>query len=171
MNIIDNHREGLKWAYELLEMTMADVTPEQAHWTPPGIANPLGAVYAHAVCELDAIIHVLLQGIEPIFASTWIARTGISEPQWQANFDWARNLKIDLAAAREYAQAVYGDADAYIASLTESDLERKVDLSAQGLGIPTVNWCLNALVISHINNMAGEISVLKGLQGTRGYPF
>lgn len=171
MNIIDSHREAFKWAYELLEMTMADVTPEQAHWTPPGIANPLGAVYAHAVCELDAIIHVLLQGIEPLFASTWVARTGISEPQWLANFDWARNLKIDLRAAREYAKAVYIDADAYIASLSERDLDRKVDLSAQSLGIPTVNWCLNALVISHINNMAGEISVLKGLQGTKGYPF
>lgn len=75
MDIITSHREALKWAADLLEMIMAAVTDEQAHWMPLGIANPLGATYAHA------------------------------------------------------------------------------------------------LVTSHTNNMAGEISALKGIQGAKGYPF
>jgi hypothetical protein len=30
---------------------------------------------------------------------------------------------------------------------------------------------LNVLVAGHLNNMAGELSCLKGLQGLKGYPF
>jgi hypothetical protein len=44
-------------------------------------------------------------------------------------------------------------------------------MSASGLGVRTVDWCLSALITSHINNMAGEISALKGVQGAKGYPF
>ena len=47
----------------------------------------------------------------------------------------------------------------------------QVDLSEAGLGVRTVDWLLSALLTSHINNMAGEISCLKGLQGGKGYPF
>jgi len=32
-------------------------------------------------------------------------------------------------------------------------------------------WALTALLVSHTNNMIGELSCLKGLQGAKGYPF
>jgi len=35
----------------------------------------------------------------------------------------------------------------------------------------TVGFILNRLVLGHIDNMCGEISCLKGLQGARGYPM
>jgi hypothetical protein len=128
MNALETHREAIEWANWLLEAVMADVTPEQAHWTPPGIANPLGALYAHAV-------------------------------------------QIDLDALRAYAKAVYASVLAYLDGLSEADLEREVDLSANGLGVRSVGWMLAALIAAHTNNMAGEISCLKGLQGAQGYPF
>ncbi len=37
--------------------------------------------------------------------------------------------------------------------------------------LESARWVLNSLVVGHLNNMAGEISVLKGLQGSKGYPF
>jgi hypothetical protein len=171
MIAIESHREALKWASELLEMTMADVTDEQAHWHPPGTANPLGATYTHAICSLDAVTNMLLQGKDPLFTTDWAGKTGISEPQWGNEYEWARRLQIDLPTARRYAQAVYTEMDAYIASLSEEDLSREMDLTRFGVGMQTVNWCLNALAIGHLNNMAGEISVLKGVQGAKGYPF
>jgi hypothetical protein len=171
MNTIDIHREGLRWGFEMLEMVMADVTPELAHATPPGIANPLAAIYAHAIADLDAIPNFLLQGKPIMFETEWKDRTGISEPQWFSDFEWARRVTVDLPRAHEYAKAMYENADAYLDSLTESDLAREVDLSFAGLGTRTLSWCLTALVISHLNNMAGEISVLKGIQGIKGYPF
>jgi hypothetical protein len=171
MNAIDIHREGLRWGFEMLEMVMAGVTPELAHATPPGIANPLAAIYAHAIADLDAIPNYLPQGKPILFETEWKDKTGISEPKWHADFEWARRVKVDLPAARQYAQAMYKNADAYLASLMEDDLAHQVDLSFVGLGTRTLSWCISALVVGHLNNMAGEISVLKGIQGAKGYPF
>jgi hypothetical protein len=78
---------------------------------------------------------------------------------------------VDLPAARAYGKAAYENVDAYLSVLTEADLERKIDLTPQGLGVQTLSWCISALIASHLNNMAGEISVLKGIQGEKGYPF
>ena len=171
MDLISTYREGLEWAFELLEMVMADVTPELAHATPPGIANPLAAIYAHAVVDLDMIPTYLFQGKPPLFQTTWAGKTGISDPQWQATYEWARSVQVDFPTARTYAQAAYQNADAYLSSLSERDLYREIDLTGVGLGVRQLSWCISALVISHLNNMIGEISVLKGIQGVKGYPF
>lgn len=171
MTAISTHRTALKWAAELLEMTTADVTHEQAHWQPPGAANPIGATYAHAICALDGVVNGVLRGAAPLFASTWAGKTGVSDPQMISTPEWASSVRLDMAAARTYAQAAYADADTYIAGLSEADLARELDLSRVGLGTRTVDWCLSALAIGHLHNMAGEISCLKGIQGAKGYPF
>ena len=171
MDAIAALQEGVTWANELLEMVAADVTEEQAHWQPPGIANPLGSLYAHAVFAQDAVINAVLKGGAPLFAGQWAGKTGVENPEFQLNLEWARSVRIDLAAFRPYAQAVYKATYDYMASLTPDDLGREIDLTNVGLGVKPLSWCLNALVISHLNNMTGEISCLKGLQGAKGYPF
>jgi hypothetical protein len=50
-------------------------------------------------------------------------------------------------------------------------LNRILDLSNFGLGQMSVGAVLSRMVLGHIHNMSGEISVLKGLQGGRGYPI
>jgi hypothetical protein len=171
MNTVSPLKEGIQWAHELLEMVTADVTPEQAHWQPPGIANPLGAIYAHAVLAQDAVVNGMLKGSAPLFAGDWAGKTGVPNPQFQLDLEWARTLELDLPAFREYAQAVYTATNDYLSSLAADDLSREIDLTNMGLGQRSLSWCLNALVISHVNNMIGEISCLKGLQGAKGYPF
>ena len=39
----------IRLAHDALEATMAGVTPAMAHALPPGIANPLGAIWAAAM--------------------------------------------------------------------------------------------------------------------------
>ncbi len=167
---VDTHREALHWAFNLLELVMADVSQDQAHWSPPGIANPIGATYAHAVCEMDALVK-MLAGKPILFETIWAGKTGISEPRLNQDFEWVRRVEINLDLAREYARAVYQRTDEALAELSPADLEREIDLTANGLGVQTIGWCLSALVTGHLHNMAGEISALKGLQGIRGYPF
>ena len=163
--------------HQWLEGTMADVTQEQADWPPPGVANPLGACYAHAVTAEDRIIHGMLMGEAPLAATTWAGRTGQSELQPRPGQDqagyaaWTRNVRVELGAARAYAQAVYAATDAYLASLTAEDLDRPLDLSSVGVGMQTVAWVLGNLIVGHAHNLLGEISCLKGVQGARGYPF
>lgn len=172
--------EEIQAAHQLVEGTVANVTPEQAHWSPPGIAIPLGATYAHIVLSEDGTINGLLKGGAPLFASTWAGKVGVSEvppminpqkpgfPDWSG---WSRRVRVDLAALRQYAKAVYAATDAYLASLADDDLSRSVDLSALGLGKSTVGYVLINGILGNSFSHGGEISCLKGLQGVRGYPF
>jgi DinB family protein len=171
MNGINAIRDGIQWGTEILEMVMADVTDEQALWTPPGIANPIGALYAHAYLAADGVVHALLQGIPPMYASTWVDKVGVEAPQQHLSLEWARGIKPDLPALRKYGRAVTEAVSTYTGKLSDDDLNREVDLTGVNLGVRTVGWCLNALVAAHHNNMAGEISALKGAQGAQGYPF
>jgi hypothetical protein len=174
MDAVSFLRQQLQEAHGLLEGTMENVTAEQAHFAPPGIANPLGASYAHAVMSEDFIINGMLRGSAPLAMSTWAGKIGISEPPppptepWN---QWGRQVRIDLSALRQYAQDVYKASDEYLASLNNDALNRPIDLSSFGVGEQTVGWLLSNAVLGHVNGHCGEVSCLKGLQGAKGYPF
>ncbi|MBI4269555.1 MAG: DinB family protein [Candidatus Rokubacteria bacterium] len=173
-------REHYQAAIQLLEGTMEGVTPEQAHWVPPGTAHPIGANYAHVVVGQDLLVNGRLKDGTPLFAGTRAGRTGLNElpprpdpakpgfPDWSR---WARQVKIDLGGLRSYAREVYAATDAYLASLTDADLTRTVDLSALGLGQMPVKQLLLRALLGNTLTHCGEISCLKGLQGSKGYPF
>lgn len=74
----------------------------------------------------------------------WQDRTGIGEPLPMGPWDeWARRVVIDVPAMRAYAQAVYANTDAYLATAT---MEEWNDGAAH----------------------CGETSAVKGLQGLQG---
>lgn len=170
MNALSVHREAIGTNMQILDMIMADVTPEQAHWVPPGTAHPVAATYAHAALGTDWQINSLFQGGAPLFAGEWADKTGVSEPRPDQTLEWAKSVQVDLPAFREYLQVVNAHTLAFVESLTDADLERKVDLSFIGFGEQTLSWCLSALVAGHLRDLCGEIAVVKGLQGLNGYP-
>ncbi len=171
MSITKFLREQIQQAHGLLETTMEDVTNEQAHWTPPGTANPLAATYVHAIASEDLAINLVLKGGAPLYTTEWAEKTGISEIQPLTTAEWARRVRIDVSTTRSYAKAVHAATDAYLTDLPEAELNRVLDLSNFGLGQMSVGAILSRMVLGHIDNMSGEISVLKGLQGGRGYPI
>jgi hypothetical protein len=171
-NTVSLLRQQFQIGHQFLEGTMQDVAADHAHWTPPGKAQPLGANYAHIVVSEDGLINMLLKGTPPLMASEWAGKIGLSEmppqaPPWD---DWAGRVRVDLAALRPYAQAVYEATDSYLASLADEDLSRPLDLSAVGLGQQTVGSFLSILIFN-VHTHTGEIACLKGLQGLQGYPF
>jgi DinB superfamily len=177
MNAISLLREQLTEAHALLEAIMEDVTPEAAHWVPPGTANPVGATYAHVVVFEDMTINGALRHHRPLYETTWAGKTGMSElmpkqgEEWQDYADWTRRLRVDLPAVREYARAVYANTDQYLSTLSAEDLDQPMDLSGVGGGNVSLGHVLSRSVVAHVDNIAGEISCLKGLQGLQGYPF
>ncbi|HET8847043.1 MAG TPA: DinB family protein [Ktedonobacteraceae bacterium] len=164
-------REQIKQAHEFLEATIGDVTNEQAHWAPPGTANSLAATYVHAIASEDVAVNSILKGGSPLYASELAGKTGVNEIQPLSTAEWARRVRVDLPVLHTYARAVHASTDAYLATLTDDELDRLVDLTQFGLGQPSVGYILNRLVLGHIDNMCGEVSCLKGLQGGRGYPL
>lgn len=171
MNATTLLREQIQQAHGFLNVTLEGITAEQAHWAPPGTANPIAATYVHAIASEDLAINMVLKGGAPLYATEWAEKTGISEVQPLSTAEWARRVRIDLPAVSVYAQAVHAATDTYLATLTDEDLARDLDLTSFGLGHMTVGTILNRMVLGHIDNMTGEISVLKGLQGAKGYPI
>ena len=170
-------RSAIRDARQVLEGTMADVSQALADFIPPGLANPLGATYAHVVCSEDMVVQGMFRQVPPLLATTWAGRTGLSEPMptpgpdWAEYGPWTRRVKVDLDALRAYAQAVGVQTDGWLSGLGDADLDRPMDLSAIGLGQHTWATAIALLVGNHLGTEAGEIAVLKGIQGARGYPI
>ncbi|PZS04025.1 MAG: hypothetical protein DLM69_02315 [Candidatus Chloroheliales bacterium] len=174
MDVISLLRVQLQSAAQYLEGTMTDVTPEMAQQLPPGNAHTIAGYYAHYVINTDLLINAVMKGGAPLFATTWAGRTGASEPlpnmdaNWSKNHEnWARSVKVDLPAMRQYAQAAYTSADEYIASLTPEALDQMVNLP---IGQYSLGWALSMVVINHLSNGTGEIAAIKGVFGSTGYP-
>ncbi len=157
--------------HQWLAGTLGDITPEQAQWAPKG-AMSVGVHYAHILGSEDMLINAVIKGGAPMAATDWAGRTGLSEPMPRGSFsDWSRTVTIDLPALRAYGQAVTENTEAYIASLTPEDLDREIDLSAAGLGTVSLGFFISGIVLGNANWHCGEISMLKGMQGLKGYPI
>lgn len=159
-----------KTANDHLEATMADVTDAVANWLPAQTVSTIGAQYVHLVTSEDGIINGVLKGGAPLLATAFAGKIGAATaPQTFTWGDWGRSTKINLAEARAYAQAVYASVNEYVSQQTAESLGEILDLTAAGFGaMPRAAVLEIALRQSYVH--AGEISVLKGLQGLKGYP-
>ena len=170
MKIADLLREQLKSNHEVLEGTMADVTPEVASFSQTGKAQSVGASYAHAVISEDMIVSKILMGKKMM---TEGADTGLSIPMPTESFDtypdWVKNVQIDLDKLRAFAKEVYKQSDDYIASLNEESMDEEVDMGLWGKASRAM--VISNFVIAHAAHLTGEISAIKGVQGLKGYPF
>jgi hypothetical protein len=180
-------REQLRAAWETLEGTAQDVSPEIANWIPPGKALPIGASYAHAIFSQDETVNGMMRGGKPLYAAEFAGKTGASELQpapetagsgtvdpedWGRAFAaWSRRLRVDLPLLHAYGAGVFDATDAWLATLSDADLKGPVDLAPIGLGPSTVAFVLTNFVIGHTFCHTGEIAALKGIRGLKGYPF
>ncbi len=173
--LVDNLRQQIQGAHEFISGTMADVTAEQAHWQPPGTANPIGAQYVHVLTAEDGVVNGMIRGGTPLFASEFAGRAGFSSPPPQSDTEslpnwhaWARDVEVDLDQLREYAAAMHQRTESYLESLSDEDLARPLEHPA--VGDATVGRMLDIAVLNNTQWHCGEISCLKGIQGAKGYP-
>jgi uncharacterized damage-inducible protein DinB len=164
--------KALEFAHQVLEGTVADVDDELANRQPEGRANSVGSCYAHTILSEDYIVNVMLRGGKPLSETDWAGRTGASRPQpWTSPEDlgaWYHSVRVDMEAARRYAQEVYAKSSEFVDSLDDEDLTKEIE--AFGMRM-TVAMILEAFVTGHASSLAGEISAIKGTFGRKGYPW
>lgn len=175
LDTITSLRGQLTQAHEIMEQAVADLSPEQLNhrgegWTIQSIAG----IYAHTVSSEDYMVNMLLRD-QPTFvfeSGGWAEKTG-----YNAGTDGLLSEKVsaaastsDFGALREYAQAVYADTDAWLATLSEADLDRTIHVEWAG-GDVSVGQFLGTVIVWHPTQHGGEICALKGVQGEKGLPF
>ena len=170
MDAISLLRMQLREAHALLEATLGELTTEQVHYLPAGRALPVGAAYAHVIFSEDIMVRGWM-GEPPLYESGIPTGAQPRHPNfmtedWSGYAAWTQSARFDLAQLRAYAQQVYANSDAYLASLSETDLDKVDEFAKQ-----TLAYLISRGVIAHADNLAGEISAAKGLQGLQGYPF
>jgi hypothetical protein len=155
--------------HRILEQAIGDCQPAMASNCLPGAKiNSIGAIYAHTVFGEDGILHGAGRGITPIyFSGGWSQKVGLEMPQGGLEPDW--NPSIDLGLFREYAAAVYAETDSFLASASDEDLAREINLGFVP-PMPLSTLIANVLVW-HTATHQGEISALKGVQGVDGLVF
>ena len=175
MNTVGLIQYSLGFAFDVLEQVVTDLTQEQADWMPPGLANPIGALYWHTVSYVDEIVHDWAMGQAPLRQSAgWEEKVVIASPPEDGEDPMGQlrairvGLHVDLPALHDYAHVIAQALQDWVASLTPEDLERTIDTT---IGELSLGQMLEAYVIWHINIHCGEISALKGCQGLKGYPW
>ncbi len=169
MGIIECIRCEQAGMRRMVEMTMQDMTPELFNWAPPGTANTISATFLHFINVEDNFIHKLIQGKPSIWESdNWSQRTGIEKPP-SIGEDWTpyKHRQVAIQPLQEYKTAVWAATDAYLATLTMAELDRKVKFAR---GERTVAEML-LLAASQAHGHTGEIAALKGVQGAKGLPI
>ena len=77
-----------------------------------------------AQCFWSQSEHGLLSQRAPLVASSYADRTSMSEPPPMGNWsDWGKHITVDMATARQYAQAVYAATHVYLAGMEHFQLD------------------------------------------------
>lgn len=168
---------AIKQAHWLINAIFEDVDDELANRPVEGKANPLGTAYAHVVIAEDGIVHGMLQGLPPLMATDFAGRTGVDLPMPAPGGpegdlgEWFKTAKVDTAALRTYAAAVFEETERFISETDDTTLDKPIDLSFAGLGVKPLTEVFTLLVVEHCDNFSGELSAIKGTFGLKGYPF
>lgn len=162
-------RSQFQQANQFVEMTMDGLTPDIADRKLPGSTiNTIAQIYGHLVLDQDLMLGGAVKGGDLVLMKDgWAARIGVTDPNPRQTDEWAAQ-KVDLAAFREYAKAVYAATDAFFAGASDVGLAKEVD---SPLGKQPALVFLGTIGVSHVNQHWGEIAALKGVQGLKGLPF
>lgn len=161
---------GVQWASvrRIADAVLTEINDEQLNYQPPGTANSAGVALMHILSAEDFFIHSLIQGQPRLWDKDgWAERVGVTLPQRGGSWDDFKRSTFSLSTIQPYAQAVRAAVDAYLANLTEAELNRTVTWRDNPTPIGSV---LTTLFV-HTTSHSGEIAAIRGVQGARGLPF
>lgn len=173
MTIVELLAQQLRDAHQTLLGTLEGITDEQANFQPKGKALSVGAVWVH-LAESEDMFLSTITGQPTLEASQFAGKTGFDQPQptdnWAETYPkWAKEVNINVAQLRTFTEAIFAASESFMATLKPETLEETRDMGS--MGQPTVQTIISSYLIAHCNQITGEISAIKGVQGLQGYPW
>lgn len=141
-------------------------TDEQVHFVPEHGSHSIAWCLWHTARVEDVIINTRSREAPQVWNEQWAARLGVPFEGYGTGMsdDEAQGIHIaDIAAFREYQQAVWQQTDAFLDSLTDEDLERAIPTRSGGT--ETLGEGIALHMLGHFNGHRGEINTLRGMQG------
>jgi hypothetical protein len=148
---------------------MEGVTDEYFNWKPPGTTNPIRALLIHMAGAEDDFIQVAIQRRLPCWeVQDWGRKIGVDIPP-MPDRGWKEFTtdRVRIAPVQAYVQTVRAATSAYLAQLTDDELDRQVYLFGQE---STVTGALKLLIVHGICHV-GEIATIKGMLGHKGFKY
>lgn len=169
MQTADLLRAQYRQTHGILEQVIDDCSAEALAHVEGGNLGSISAIYAHLVYSEDGMMRGAGREGSIYQSGGWAERTGLGEISARQTEEWTQsNPHYDLAAFREYAQAVYAATDDFLAGLSDEDLAEEIETFSGKQ--PRARY-LGTICLWHIASHQGEISALKGIQGLKGLPF
>jgi uncharacterized damage-inducible protein DinB len=169
MNAPEYIQRQIQSMRSLCDAALRETTDAQFNWTPPGMANSISAAVIHATGTEDRFINEVLQGNTRLWETgNWSDKVGLQvTPGRGQGWEEIKQKQLAVATVLDYIAAVRANTDAYLATLTASELERKITLMGAERQVADVL----AILITHTLSHMGEVAALKGMQGVKGLPF
>jgi len=158
MNTVELLQFSVGVAFDVLGQVTADLTQEQADWSPPGTVSCIRDIYWHTLTYVDHFVR------DNCIEGKRLPETVESRPdvlRMQA-------VEADVCELHQFASEVESTVQDWLSSLTPADLDRTRHTT---VGELNAGQMLEIYVVWHINAHCGEISALKGCQGLTGYPW
>ncbi len=117
---------------DLVDTAIRGLTPEQLRWTPRPGANSIGWLVWHLTRVQDSHLAELLDAEQVYITGEWAGRFGRKPDPSDSGYghsaaDVATVVPESAQALSGYYQAVHGKTLAFLAGLTDADLDRIVD--------------------------------------------
>ena len=170
MDTIEFIRQAIDATHGQVDDSMVGMDDEQFNCVPAGTANPISATFLHCLNSEDFFIQKVLQDKPRLWeAQGWAAKTGVTTetPGYGGNWDAYKHLKLAYKPFLDYQDAVRAATAAYLAKLTPAELDRVAKFPGGDRSVAA----MLTLLITHTLCHAGEIAVLKGIQGVKGLPY
>jgi hypothetical protein len=169
VDTVEYTRQLIAFAHNLVDDSMSGLTVEQFNWAPPGTANTISAIFIHLLTSEDFFVQEIMQGKSKLWETGgWAKKTGVKAiPDFGTNWDDFKHTSLALEPALAFQQAVWAATGAYRDSLSPKELEREVKFGGGDRSVAGIFVHTSGHTLFH----AGEIAILKGVQGGKGLPF
>lgn len=171
MAAIEMIRSLFEETYPLFNGVVDDLTLAELKQTTPGsTVGSIMFVFAHTAIAEDGIVQELgRSGTELFTRGGWDVKLGIRADKGFFREEDLASLDEDgWKTLRAYAEAVQAETTAFIATLTDADLAREMEIwgSPRTLGYLMANYAY-----FHLLEHTGEMAALKGTMGKKGMPY